>query len=166
MLSVLGQSRKQPTAGRPADVNPHHTELIVGVSVFVAIMYLTYLAVGLGYPGVLDDRGYLLHADFASVSGLDVGDPVEIAGVKVGRVESITLADYQARVALSVREDVQIRQDAIASVSTRGIIGDRFVMIRPGTADKLLQPGDEIRKTESASDLASLLGELVMGDLI
>jgi phospholipid/cholesterol/gamma-HCH transport system substrate-binding protein len=147
-------------------MNQHRTELMVGVLVFVSVSYLIYVAARLGQTRVFAGPVYLLYADFASVSGLEVGDPVEIAGVKVGRVESISLADYQARVTFRIQKDVQIHQDAIAAVRTRGIIGDRFVMIRPGAADRLLRSGDEIRNTKSASDLVSLLGELVAGDLI
>jgi ABC-type transporter Mla subunit MlaD len=47
---------------------------------------------------VLGKRGYILYADFLSAFGLHVGDPVEIAGVDVEKVASISLADYRARI--------------------------------------------------------------------
>ena len=112
----------------------------------------------------LSGRGYLLYANFASVSGLHRGDAVTIAGVKVGEVESIELADYQARVAFRIEDDVKIYPDAVVFVQALGLIGDRAVSIDPGKPTKPLQPGAEIVETRSARDLTELLGSWLTGD--
>jgi phospholipid/cholesterol/gamma-HCH transport system substrate-binding protein len=106
-----------------------------------------------------------LYADFASVAGLKIGDSVEIAGVKIGKVEAITLAEDRGRLEFRVDDGVKLQEDTIASVRSRGLIGDKFVLLTPGASDKLLQAGDRIRETESPPDLPDLLGKIVAGDV-
>ena len=146
-------------------MNQTRTEIIVGIFVLVGILCLGYLAIRLGKLEVLGSSGYVLYADFASVAGLKIGDPVEIAGVKVGKVETITLADDQARLGFRIDPDIKLQEDVIASVRARGLIGDKFVLISMGASDKLLGHGDKIRETESPPDLPELIGKYVGGDL-
>jgi phospholipid/cholesterol/gamma-HCH transport system substrate-binding protein len=141
------------------------SEVVVGLFVLVGILCLGYLAVKLGKLEVLGNRGYILYADFPTVAGLKRGDPVEIAGVKVGRVEELGLSDDRARLKLRLEDEVKIQEDAIASVRARGLIGDKFVLISPGGSDKLIPPGGRIRETESPPDIPDLIGKLVGGDL-
>ncbi len=145
--------------------NQGRTELIVGIFVLVGIISLSYLTIRLGKLEIFGNNGYVVYADFASVAGLKIGDPVEIAGVKVGKVETISLADDRARLNIRLEPKVQLQEDVIASVRARGLIGDKFVMITPGAADKLLKPGDKIRETESPPDISEVIGKYVGGDL-
>jgi len=145
--------------------NQGRTELIVGIFVLVGIISLGYLTIRLGKLEIFGNNGYVVYADFASVAGLKIGDPVEIAGVKVGKVETISLADDRARLNIRLEPKVQLQEDVIASVRARGLIGDKFVMITPGAADKLLKPGDKIRETESPPDISEVIGKYVGGDL-
>ena len=141
------------------------TEILVGIFVLVGILCLGYLAIRLGKLELLGNNGYVVYADFASVAGLKPGDPVEIAGVKVGRVETLTLAEDRARLGLRINPDVKLQEDVIASVRSRGLIGDKFVLLAPGASEKLLAQGGKIRETESPPDLTDLLGKYVGGDL-
>lgn len=146
-------------------MNQTRTELVVGIFVLVGIICLGYLAIRLGKLEILGNSGYVVYADFASVAGLKIGDPVEIAGVKVGKVETISLADDRARLGIRVEPNVKLQDDVIASVRARGLIGDKFVMITPGASDKLLGPGAKIRETEAPPDITDLIGKYVGGDL-
>ena len=83
----------------------------VGVFVIIGILALGWLSVKLGRAEVLGGRGYQITADFTSVGGLKPGSTVEIAGVEIGRVETITLVDYQARVFLRIRDNVRLQED-------------------------------------------------------
>jgi phospholipid/cholesterol/gamma-HCH transport system substrate-binding protein len=130
------------------------------------VVYLGFVAIRWVQADLLGNIGYILHADFATASGLHVGDPVEIAGVNVGEVESMRLADYKARVAFRIRDKVRIYDDAIVSIKTEGFIGDRTVSIDPGTSGKALLPGEEIKETDSPRSLQYLLGKLLAGDVI
>jgi len=50
-------------------------------------------------------------------------------------------------------------------VRTRGIIGDKFILFKPGGSDKILKEGGVIRETESAVDLEELIGKYVHGQV-
>jgi phospholipid/cholesterol/gamma-HCH transport system substrate-binding protein len=146
-------------------MNYKTSEIIVGLFVLIGIACLGYLAIKLGKLEVIGDSGYTVYADFPTVAGLKRGDPVEIAGVKVGRVESMGLADDRARLVLRVDDGVKLQEDVIASVRARGLIGDKFVLVSPGASDKIIPPGGRIRETESPPDIPDLIGKLVGGDL-
>ena len=141
------------------------TEIIVGFFVLVGLACLGYLAIKLGKLEVLGSSGYIVYADFSSVAGLKVGDPAEIAGVRIGRVEAMGMLDDRARLQLRIQDHVKIQEDAIASVRARGLIGDKFVLLTPGASDKIISPGGRIRETESPPDIADLIGKIVGGDL-
>jgi len=141
-------------------------ETIVGIFVVVGILCLAYLSIKLGKMELLGGNYYELSASFSSVSGLKAGASVEIAGVEIGRVDRIELdpaRGYMARVFLRVRTGVKLTDDSIASIRTRGIIGDKFVLIKPGGSEKLLADGGKIRDTESAVDLEQLISEYIHG---
>jgi phospholipid/cholesterol/gamma-HCH transport system substrate-binding protein len=70
-----------------------------------------------------------------------------------------------ARVYLRIRSGVTLTDDVIASVRTRGIIGDKFIKLAPGGSDRSLAPGGRIRNTESAIDLEELIGQFIHGKL-
>ena len=147
-------------------MNRRSLEILVGGLIVGAIVYLGFMAIQLG-QATLIDGGHVLYAEFASVSGLHAGDPVKIAGVKIGEVKSIVLVDdYLARVALGLDDGVKVYEDAVASIETEGLIGDRFVSITPGTSDDRLHPGERIAQTESPSSLQYLLGRWIAGDLL
>lgn len=146
-------------------MNYKTSEIIVGLFVVIGIACLGYLAIKLGKLEVLSDSGYTVYADFPTVAGLKRGDPVEIAGVKVGRVESMGLADDRARLQLRLDDGIKLQEDVIASVRARGLIGDKFVLVSPGASEKIIPPGGKIRETESPPDIPDLIGKLVGGDL-
>ncbi|MGH7930748.1 MAG: outer membrane lipid asymmetry maintenance protein MlaD [Candidatus Binatia bacterium] len=146
-------------------MNHTRTEIVVGLFVLVGIVCLGYLAIKLGKLEVLGNSGYSVFADFPTVAGLKVGDPVEIAGVKVGRVDAIGLAEDRARLTMRIQDNVQLQEDVIASVRARGLIGDKFVLITPGASDKTIPAGGKIRETDSPPDIPDLIGRFVGGDL-
>jgi phospholipid/cholesterol/gamma-HCH transport system substrate-binding protein len=137
--------------------------LAVGVFLVVGILALGYLSVKLGRVSFLGGGGYVVLVDFPSVGGLKPGSTVEIAGVEVGRVESIGLVDYQARVALRVDPEVTLQEDVIASIKTKGLIGEKFVRISPGGSDKIIPPGGRIREVEAPVDFEELLSKYIFG---
>ncbi len=137
--------------------------IAVGLFIVLGLVALGYLSIKLGRVSVLGGGGYLLTADFPSVGGLKVGSNVEIAGVEIGRVESIGLADYQARVVLRVRPDVKLQEDAIASIKTKGLIGEKYIRISPGGSDRLIPPNGRIREVEAPVDFEELLSKYIFG---
>ena len=143
-------------------------EAVVGVFMLVGILSLAYLSIRLGKLELMGGNFYDLSATFNSVSGLKSGASVEIAGVEIGRVDRIELdpsRGYMARVLLRVRTGAKLTDDSIASVRTRGIIGDKYILIKPGGSDKILLGGGKIRETESAVDLEQLISEYIHGKI-
>ena len=133
----------------------------VGVLMAAGFVCLGYLAITLGGLDFLGTDRYAVEARFASIAGLKEGAAVEIAGVAVGEVTSIELDDYEASVRLLIDPEVKIQEDAIASIRTQGIIGDKYIKISPGGAEEFIEPGGEILETESTIDLEELVGKYI-----
>jgi len=140
-------------------------ELAVGLFIIAGVICLGYLSIKLGKMEVLGGRGYEVYAIFSNVGGLKTGSSIVIAGVDVGRVKSIILDDYQAHVVLNLPEDLKIQEDAIASVRTKGLIGEKYIEITPGGSEKIIEHGGRIRETQPAVDLEELISKFVFGKI-
>lgn len=138
-------------------------EMIVGLFLLVGFACFSYLAIKMGDIKMFNNETYDVTARFTSISGLKQGSVVELAGVNVGRVSRIELdpADYEAVVHLDVDKSVKLQDDAIASVRTAGIIGDKYIKLTPGGSDILLGAGDEIEETESSISLEELVSKYI-----
>ena len=138
-------------------------ELAVGLFVLLGLGCLAYLAIHLGKMEIMGS-GYQVLVNFDNISGLKKGAAVEVAGVEVGRVESIHLSSGdRASVTLRLEPGLKLHDDAIASIRTKGIIGDKFVKLSPGSSEKIVPPGGKIRDTESAIDLEELISSYIHG---
>ena len=137
--------------------------LAVGIFMLLGIVALGYLSIKLGRVSFFGGGGYTLTVDFPSVGGLKSGSSVEIAGVEIGSVESIGLADYQARVTLRINRDVKLQDDSIASIKTKGLIGEKYVRISPGGSEKIIPPNGKIREVEAPVDFEELLSKYIFG---
>ncbi|NGZ09281.1 MAG: MCE family protein, partial [Nitrospira sp. LK70] len=107
-------------------------ELIVGVFVLVGIVCLGYLSIKLGKLELIGGDVYEVDALFNSATGLKAGATVEVAGVEVGRVKTIRLKEDRAMVSLAVQTGTKLYSDTIASIKTRGIIGEKYLALSPG----------------------------------
>ncbi|RMG45110.1 MAG: MCE family protein [Candidatus Dadabacteria bacterium] len=136
-------------------------EFYVGVFMIAALLAVAYLAVGLGGLELGHSSEYIVYAEFDNVSGLKVGAPVEIAGVPVGEVSAITLKDPAALVTLKLKNGVKLRDDDVAAVRTKGIIGDRYVKISRGASDVYIENGGTLLDTESVVDIEDIIGKIV-----
>lgn len=142
-------------------------ELSVGIFVLAGLLAVAYLTVKLGKLDFLSDNTYLVKARFQSVSGLKPDARVEVAGVNVGRVESIHL-DQQTMAAIvdmKIRQGLKLSSDTIASVRTSGLIGDKFVKLSPGGMPTDLEPGETITDTESPLDIEDMVAKYVFGSV-
>lgn len=139
------------------------SELVVGLFMLAGLACLIWLAMRAGDVPLFGDRRYRIDAHFSSVSGLKEGAFVELAGVRVGNVRRIRVDPerYEAVVELALDPQVRLPEDAIASIRTAGIIGDRFVKITPGGSERILPPGGVIRDTEAAINLEELISKYI-----
>lgn len=142
-----------------------NTEVVVGVFLLLGLLALGYLAIKLGRMEVIGNSGYTVHATFPNVGGLRTGTPVEIAGVDIGWVERIELKNYQARVDFRIKSGIELPEDSIASIRTKGLIGEQFVRISPGGAGENILPGGEIKETEPPVDIMELIANYAFGKI-
>jgi len=137
------------------------SEAKVGLFVLVGLIILGYMSVQVGKQGLGLKRGYTLDVVFDSAAGLDRDASVQIAGVEVGRVESIALKDGKALVRLLITPNVKLEKDTIATVKTHGILGEKYVELYPGTrGEAYLTSGEQISRTERPTDIDRMLNQL------
>lgn len=136
-------------------------EFFVGLFAAAGVAAAAYLAVGLAGLELNDSDNYTIYAEFDNISGLKYGASVEIAGVPIGVVSDINLNDPVARVALKLNRAVRIKDDDIASIRTKGIIGDRYVKISRGASDTFVPEGGTLFETESVVDIEDVIGKVV-----
>lgn len=145
----------------------YSSETVVGIFVIIGLLCVGYLTIRLGNVSLFGGDSYTLYARFNSVSGLRVGNPVEMFGIDVGRVAGFKMdqEDQVAMVELKINKGIKIYDDAIASIKTAGLIGDKYVGVDPGGSDELLKDGGTITETESPVDLGELISKYAFGDV-
>jgi phospholipid/cholesterol/gamma-HCH transport system substrate-binding protein len=138
-------------------------ETAVGLFMLLGIAALAWLSIKLGNVEIGSGNNIPVEAEFTSVQGLKSGAGVEIAGVEIGTIKSIDIRDYKAIVKMEIRKDIALQEDSIASIRTRGLIGDKYISISPGGSDRLIKPGGRIRETEPPLDFEKLIGQFIHG---
>ena len=145
----------------------YHHETVAGLFVLVGLICVGYLTVKLGNVHLWGSDSYPLYARFNSVSGLKIGNSIEMLGLEIGEIAGFTMDQEKSVVVaeLRIRKPIKVYDDAIASIKTAGLIGDKYVGIDPGGAGELLKPGGMITQTESPPDLGELIGKYAFGDI-
>jgi phospholipid/cholesterol/gamma-HCH transport system substrate-binding protein len=128
---------------------------------FAALFFLTTQLPGSGLT-MGGDTGYRVTARFDNICDLKGGSPVSMAGVRIGRVESVTFDSNDYRAVVTLRIDPQfdrIPDDSDASIQTQGLLGGKYVGIGPGGSETFLKDGSQIEFTQSAIVLESLVNK-------
>lgn len=140
-------------------------ELAVGlflVAGFLAVFFLAIKVSGLSPES--KQPSYKVYAHFQNVGGLTVRAKVTMAGVTIGRVQSITLdpKTFTAKVEFQINKNVnEISTDSVASILTSGLLGEKYIGIVPGADDTYLKDGDEIEQTQSSLVLEDLISKFL-----
>lgn len=144
-------------------MKPNQTrDVAVGLFVLAGLAAIAYLSFRLGGLTITGDQTMRIYGNFDEIGGLKTRAPVVISGVRVGQVEEIRLADdYRARVALSVRADLELPIDSSASIVTSGVLGDRYISLQLGGEETMLKDGEDIEFVESAVILERLIGQVI-----
>ena len=142
-------------------------ETVAGIFMLVGLIGVGYLTVKLGNVKWFGNDSYSLYARFNSVSGLRLGNAVEMLGIEIGEVSGFRLDQEKLVVMteLRIRKGIKIYDDAFASIKTVGLIGDKHVSIDPGGGGALLKLGGTILQTESPPDLGDLIRKYAFGDI-
>lgn len=146
-------------------MNRKMLEIWVGVFVAAGIAALAMLAFKVGNLGAAEvSNPYQVIGYFDNIGGLKPRSAVTMAGVRVGRVSSITFDSkrYQAVVTMDIdgRYD-RIPTDTSASILTSGLLGEQYVGLEPGAAEEYLTSGDRLQLTQSAVVLEKLIGQFL-----
>lgn len=146
-------------------VRTRHIEILVGAFMAAGIIAMFFLAMQVSNLSASPTGdGYTLRARFDNVGSLKVRAPVTMAGVRVGRVESIAFdkVTYEALVTLRIERDYDnLPTDTFASVFTSGLLGEQYVGLDPGGSTDYLHDGDTIGHTQSALVLEQMIGQFL-----
>jgi phospholipid/cholesterol/gamma-HCH transport system substrate-binding protein len=142
-------------------------ETVVGIFVVIGLICIGYMTIQLGDLGLIEGNTYPLVARFTKVTGLREGSAVNMLGLEIGRVGKMTMDQdkQQAVVELRINKGVKVYDDAIASIKTEGLIGDRYVSLDAGGSGALLKAGDTIIETEAPADIMDLVSKYAFGDV-
>jgi|DewCreStandDraft_4_1066084.scaffolds.fasta_scaffold124817_1 phospholipid/cholesterol/gamma-HCH transport system substrate-binding protein len=136
-------------------------EILVGaLVVLIGLGFVHYAYSGRQVKTV---AGYTLTAQFAKVGTIQLGAPVRVAGVTVGRVAQMTLdrATFQVVMDMTIQPEVKLPADTRASITTDGLLGGKYVKLVPGQSAEMLRPGGRIAQTKDAVSLEDLVAKIV-----
>ena len=128
--------------------------IIIGLVLFVATIYFV------GKQKNLFGSTFELTAKFNSVNGLDVGNNVRFSGINIGTVEEIEfLTDTSVVIRLVIKEDVRkyIKKDAIASISSDGLMGDKVLIISSGKNSNVVVEDNDNIASKQAIEMDDLM---------
>jgi phospholipid/cholesterol/gamma-HCH transport system substrate-binding protein len=141
------------------------TEVTVGLFVVLGLAALFFLAMKVSnLTSFNDEEGYRVTAEFGNVGGLKARSPVTLAGVRIGRVESITLDSYtyNANVVLNLYSSFNtLPTDTAASIYTAGLLGEQYIGLEAGAEEEFLKDGDVIELTQPALVLEQVIGQFL-----
>ncbi len=131
----------------------------LGLFFAVAIIFALFILESLGGFAFLH-RGYHVHALFKNVQELKVGDFVKMAGVQIGRVESITLSNSFAEVTLNLNREANVKTDSKASISFTGLMAQNYIAVDFGTAAAPRAEDGAMLQSAEEPDLGMLMAKL------
>lgn len=137
------------------------TELIAGAFSFLVALFVFY---SIGASSFFHRKAdtYTLSARFNQTDGLNTGNEVRLAGIKIGRVISQRLDDYYGVVVtFSVPNNIRLSVDTGASVQSSGLIGSKYIELQPGGDEEFLEPGDTLDFTQDSPNLMDLLDKVI-----
>ena len=123
----------------------------------LALAWITFESLSGGQ--IFKKKGYTLVAPFSNLKGLKTGDEVQMAGVKIGTVNTTRLGRERVEAVLAIDPSVQIPSDAIASVETSSLLGSQHLAVSFGKSGTMLQDGNEI-KTKGTVDMNEVISQL------
>lgn len=140
-------------------------EIMVGLFFVLAVAAVFLLTFRVAGPeGAAVEDGYAVTADFNNIGGLKRGAPVTLSGVRIGRVADIRIdpVTFSARVSLRITNDYdELPADTGASILTSGLLGEQYIGLEPGGAQRSLKDGDRLPLTQDALVLEKLVGRFI-----
>ena len=143
-------------------------DTLVGLFVVMGITALFFLGMKVSNLASFGgDAGYTIKAHFTNSGSLKVRSPVLVAGVRIGRVKSITFdhETYESIVEMLIEPQYKtLPDDTTASIFTAGLLGEQYISLEPGGSDDFLIQNSEIDITQSALVLEEIIGQFLFND--
>lgn len=141
-------------------------DTLVGLFVACGIAALFYMALQISNLGTYTSNdSYTVIARFQNSGGLKVKSPVSVAGVRIGRVSSISLdrASHESVVEMRIESKYDnIPSDSGASIYTAGLLGEQYISIDPGSSEEFLKDKSTLDITSSAIVLEEMIGKFML----
>jgi len=115
------------------------THIKLGIFVTIGFLLLAVAVYFISAKQQFFSKTFRISAIFGDVSGLQAGNNVRFAGVTVGLIASINIeSDTTVRVDMLINEDARrfMKKDAVASIGSEGLMGNKIVIVTPGTASQ------------------------------
>ena len=138
------------------------SDFAVGLLALAGLSLIGFLSLEVGGRGGAGAKSKTYKAKFSSVSGLVKRTPVEIAGIHSGFLESIALDGSEALVTLKINKNIPVYQNASLAIRDRGMLGDKFIQLSPGTPDaELLPDNGMIELTKAGMEFDTIQAALI-----
>lgn len=148
-------------------MNSRTIEIAVGLFVLFGLAAVAYLAIRIGSGRLVESSSYELTARFTNAGGVKVGSSVRVSGVTIGDVTGVTLKpdDMVALVSFRVPTTLNFGDDTVAAIKSSGLIGEKFISLKPGGSNTMLKPAALIIDTESSVDLEDIIARFAFGSV-
>ncbi len=148
-------------------MNTRRIEFFVGFFVLIGLVAVAFLAIRIGGGRFVSPDTEVLNARFTNASGLKKGSSVRISGVSVGEVDRVSLKpeDMTALVTFRIEANVKLDDDTSAAIKSAGLIGEKFISLKPGSSGTPMKPGSLIIDTESSVDLEDIISRFAFGSV-
>jgi phospholipid/cholesterol/gamma-HCH transport system substrate-binding protein len=136
-----------------------NNEFKVGLFVVLCLLGLGYLIVSSNKSN-MKKGGYNIHVTFNDIAGLEEKAPVMLNGLEVGKVDDIDILYDEAGTAITLKlwldDKAKVREDAVVSIKTLGLMGEKFIQISSAGNSEFLKPGATL-KGKPYMDIDALL---------
>jgi len=135
----------------------------LGIFISLGIAVLIFAIYFIGEKQQLFINTFRLSGVFKDVAGLQIGNNVRLSGINVGTIDNITIiSDTSVRVVIFVDENTRqfIKKDAIASIGSEGLMGNKVLIINPGTGGKKIIENDDVIATTQPIDMDEIMNSL------
>ena len=136
-------------------------ETVMGAVVLLVAGFFLVFAYSQADLGAV--KGYTVSAAFSSVGGLSNGADVRINGIKVGTVldQTIDPNSFQAVVKMTLRPDIHLPVDTVATIDSEGLLGSKFLKLIPGRSGQTIPAKGAIANTKTYKALEDMVAELI-----
>ena len=128
--------------------------VVVGILLFIVTIYV------IGINRNLFGSNFVLNSQFKNVSGLKVGSNVRLSGITIGSVSKIEfITDSLVLVKLLIKDKLQqfIKVDAVASIGSDGLVGDKVLIIEPGSNSKSIVTDNGMIASNSTIEIEDVM---------